>query len=285
MKVKKQNLIVTLILMIVLGTGSCFASTNDMITTNEAKRQDTISQTITIEESRVKDYFKDLDNIVDVNGKKYSKESMEKIKEDESNKKEISKEIKSEELLNSTNEEKAKELFSDTLNYEESGFKGTLKLEKINFETISQGYYEQIEYLDLDFSGYNQNELATIEKEITNNKKNWVLINVDWTIEETREVDGTQVPVTYKGTKHYQRVGTYQNPNKYKAIAVYSGVVETDNPKYEYEISYKLIQEPKEETKIEEQEQKSYVIPGLIIGAIGILVIIFVLYKKNKNTK
>lgn len=279
MKLRKQKLIVILILILFLGTNFSFA-----INEVDISKEDYIFKSITIEESKEKNYFRELENIIEINGKKYSKESIEKIKEDESNKRQITKELASEKLLNSNNEERAKTIFENILNYEEDGFKGSLKLEKINFETKLQGYYEKIENLDLDFSGYSQNELATIEKEITNSRKNWVLINVDWTIEETREVDETQVPVTYKGTKHYQRVGTYQKPNKYKAIAVYSGEIETNNPKYEYKISYKLIQTPEEETKIEQQEeQKSYVVPELIIGAIGILVIIFVLYKKNKK--
>ncbi len=280
MKLKKQSLIVALILTVILGTSTSFANTENITTSN----QNTIFQSVTMKQDEVKDYFKNLESIVEVNGKKYSKESIEKVKEDKSNRKQVSKEVKSEELLNSKNEEKARENFNQTLNYEEDGFKGTLNLERIEFETISQGYYEQIEYLDLDFKGYNQNELAQIEKEITNNGKQWVLINVEWYVEDSKEVDGTFVPTLYEGIKHYQRVGTYQNPNKYKAIAYYQGEVNSLNPEYEYEISYKLIPEEKEEQKIEKQEEpKNYVTYGLIIGAIGLLVIIFVLYNTKKK--
>ncbi len=282
MKLKKQSLIVTLILATILGTGTSFASTENT-TKNSKLNENTISQIITIEEKEAKDYFKNLETIIEVDGKKYSKEAIEKVKEDESNKKEVSKEVKSEELLNSKNEEKARENFNQTLNYEEDGFKGILNLERIEFETISQGYYEQIEYLDLDFKGYNQNELAQIEKEITNDGKQWVLINVEWYVEDSKEVDGTFVPTLYEGIKHYQRVGTYQNPNKYKAVAYYQGEVNSLNPEYEYEISYKLIPEEKIEETPKQEEKKSIAVPCIIIGAIGLLVIIFVLYNTKKK--
>ena len=141
--------------------------------------------------------------------------------------------------------------------------------------------------MDLDFNGYDQNELANIEKEITNGGKTWVLINVEWYIEDSKEVDGTFVPTVYEGIKHYQRVGTYPNPNKYKAKAIYEGKVTKVNPKYEYEIAYEQLPEEKIEVTPKQEEKKSIVVPCIIIGAVGILVIIFWLYtnKKQKERK
>lgn len=277
MKLKKSIFIVTLILMIILGSNFAFA-------TEEIENQEnTITKKITLEEKEALNYFEGLEEKIERNDKEYKKKSITKISESKDNQKQVTKEKKSEELLNSKNEQKAKENFNQTLNYEEDGFKGTLNLERIEFETIPQGYYEQIEYLDLDFNGYDQNELANIEKEITNGGKTWVLINVEWYIEDSKEVDGTFVPTVYEGIKHYQRVGTYPNPNKYKAKAIYEGTVNKINPKYEYEIVYEELPEEKVEETPKQEEKKSVVVPCIIIGAIGILVIIFWLYKNKKK--
>lgn len=277
MKLKKSIFIVTLILMIILGSNFAFA-------TEEIENQEnTITKKITLEEKEALNYFEGLEEKIERNDKEYKKKSITKISESKDNQKQVTKEKKSEELLNSKNEQKAKENFNQTLNYEEDGFKGTLNLERIEFETIPQGYYEQIEYLDLDFNGYDQNELANIEKEITNGGKTWVLINVEWYIEDSKEVDGTFVPTVYEGIKHYQRVGTYPNPNKYKAKAIYEGTVNKINPKYEYEIVYEELPEEKVEETPKQEEKKSVVVPCIITGAIGILVIIFWLYKNKKK--
>ena len=239
------------------------------------------SKTVTIKQSEEKDYFENLEDNITFENNDYSKGDIIKVSDSKSNVKTVTEEKGLDKLFNTNNKNTLKKEFDEELEYEKDGYLGTLKLKDVEIETVSQGNYEKIEYLDLDFEGYSQNDLANIDKEITRNGKTWNLIDVDWEVETTKNVDGTKVPTKYSGIMHYERVGTYPNPVKYRATAIYEGEVEAIDKESTYEINYNLI--PKEEPVEvkEEVEEKTNYTP-VLIGAIGILVILLgILSRKN----
>lgn len=262
-------------LLLSANTVNAYTESIPAITENE------YSQTVTLKESEEKNYFENLKDKITFENNEYSKGDITKVSDSESNIKTVTEKEKLDKLFNTNNKNTLKKEFDEELEYEKDGYIGTLKLKDVEIETVSQGNYEKIEYLDLDFDGYSQNDLANIDKEITRNGKTWNLIDVDWEVETSKEVDGTKVPTKYSGTMHYERVGTYPNPVKYRATAIYEGEVEAVDKESTYEIKYNLI--PKEEPVIEEKEpeEKTNYTP-VLIGAIGILVILLgILSRKN----
>ena len=148
----------------------------------------------------------------------------------------------------------------------------------------NENTYQRIVKLTKDEENDFLNKLK--EKEITRNGVNWNLINVDWNIETTTEVDETNVPKTYSGVKHYQRVGTYSYPDKYRVTAIYRGSADKINPETIYQINYKKV--IKEEPKVVEvQEEKKEEISGeekiLFIGTIGFTIFLGIILFKNRK--
>ncbi len=283
MKISKKLVLITLLLTVILSV-ICSSNISAYTESSEKKEGDLYSYTVTLKKSEETNYFKDLKSNIRFNNEDYSKAKVEKIKESTNNQKKVTKNIKKETLLDNKNKDKIKSMFNKSIYYSENGYKGKINLKDIHITEIPQGYYEKIEKLDLKFTGYSQNELAKIKKEITRNGEKWYLINVDWKSETSKIVDETNVPQTFSGVKHYERVNRYKYPSKYKATAIYEGTVKSIDPECTYKVNYNLV---KKETPIkieEKQEEKSNFVTPIIIGAIGIIVILAVyIIKKNKD--
>lgn len=276
MKVKKtfKNLIILNVICIIsllfVSNRSLALSENCYLEGNKYKK------IVTLRDSEKSEYEDNLENTMIVEPNKYSKENMSLISESENNTKLVTKNVEIKRLYDSNNELTIKHSLNQTFDYEDEEYKGTLNLEAISIDTVSQGYYEQIEKLDIDFKNYSQNELAKVDKTIQKNGYTWSLINVDWKADKTKVVDGTEVPLSYSGTKHYQRVGTYPNPSKYKVTAIYTGKVESKDKEYTYEINYTLV-----EPELEPESNLNLTTP-IVIGAIGLLLILLgFLTKRN----
>lgn len=283
MKISKKLVLITLLLTVIL---SVICSSNILAYTesSEKVKGDLYSYTVTLKKSEETNYFKDLQSNITFKNEEYLKSKVEKIKESANNQKKVTKSIKKETLLD--NKDKIKSMFDKNTYYSENGYEGKINLKDIQITEIPQGYYEKIEKLDLKFSGYSQNELAKIKKEISRNGEKWYLINVDWKPETSNIVDETSVPQTFSGVKHYEKVRRYKYPSKYKASAVYEGTVKSIDPECTYKISYKLIKKEKT-VKVEEkqEEAKPNFVTPIIIGAIGIIVIlaVYIMKKKKRN--
>ena len=287
MKKTKKLILITLLLTIVL---SAICSNNILAYT---KNQENVkgglySYTVTLKKSEEVNFFENIENNITFNSNEYSKSNIEKIKDSANNQKTVTKKITNEKLLDTKNKDKVKSMFNKNIDYAENGFKGKIALKDVQITTIPQGYYEKIEKLDLKFSGYSQNELAKIKKEINKNGEKWYLIDVDWKEETLKVVDGTNVPQTFSGVKHYERVKKYKYPSKYKATAIYEGEVKNIDPEYTYKISYSIIEKEEPVKKVEEkkEEAKTNIVAPKIIGSIGIIIILVVyIMQKNKNKK
>lgn len=209
---------------------------------------------------------------IEIDGKMYAVESVEREKTNENIKIET---MQKTEILSTKNEEKIKQHFGESYKYEDEEFKGELPLTNIEIKVIDQGSYEVIDEKRIEFNGYSQNDLNDIAKEKQINNITYYLINVDWQVENSETVDNQQVPTSYKGTMIYQTVLTKKNPSKYKVTVTYEGEVEKIDTIYNYSVFYKPIEE------VIEEPQDNAIVP-IIISGLGIgLLAIFLLSNYN----
>lgn len=198
--------------------------------------------------------------------------------ESDTNTKEIS-DTKTLNNLNTNDEQTILNQAGNTLTYDKDGYVGTLNYSNMQIQEVDTGTYERLLSLNIPFSGYSKNDLNNISKNITRNGRNWTLINVDWKPDSVQNIDGSQVPVTYSGTMHYQTVGVFSNPKQYNVTITYTGTVEKENPDYIYTATYK------KEVPIEEPvvEEKNYTPLIITLSGAGVVLLIILLYFLSRN--
>lgn len=184
------------------------------------------------------------------------------------------KEIYKTKILDKKSEEYIYEQFGKTQEFKDNEYVGTLEIVDIEIQAINNGYYEKIDEKVLSFTNYSDNDLNNIEKEIELNNKKYYLINVNWEVETTKNIDGEEVPLTYKGNKIYQTIQKISYPYTYKVTVKYEGVVEHIDTIYDYFVEYE---------DVTKEIKKDFVKPIIIVSGTGFLVIILILVNK-KNT-
>ena len=212
MKIFKNIIILTILLLLSFNIVS-YANTNNI---KEYK--------ITKEEEN---YF--LENIYNTETENSKIKSIDKDILDENYTTKESTETK---VLNKQNENYIYEQFGNTKEFNDGEYKGTLSISDIKVENINNGYYEKIDEKIFSFANYTDNDLINIEKEINLNNTTYYLINVDWQPDKTENIDGNEIPITYKGNKIYQTIQKIANPDTYKITVTYSGQVEKINTIY-----------------------------------------------------
>ena len=198
------------------------------------------------------------------------------------------KQITETKILNKANDQYIRNYFGDTREYNDDNYKGTLELTNYNIEEIDNGSYETIDEKNLEFNNYTDNDLINIENEIVINNTTYYLINVEWESDTVENVDGENIPVSYKGRRIYQTVKTIKNPNTYKVTAFYKGTVEKKDTVYEYNVVYEEqdIQEKKEESKEETEDKKdTNIVAPIIISGAGVIGMMVWFYKEKKDKK
>lgn len=170
----------------------------------------------------------------------------------------------------------------NTLSYDKDGYIGTLNYSNMDIQEVDTGTYEKILSLNIPFSKYSKNDLNNISKSITKNGRSWTLINVDWSPDNVQNIDGSQVPVTYSGTMHYQTVGVFSNPKKYNVTITYTGSVNKENPDYIYTATYKK-ETPVVEAPVEEKTNYTPII--ITLSGAGAILLIILLYFLSRNAK
>lgn len=188
------------------------------------------------------------------------------------------KEVFKTKTLTKNNTEYIYNEFGETQKFDDGEYQGILNITDIDIETIKNGYYEKIDEKVLDFNNYTDNDLNNIEKEVVINNQTYYLINVKWEAETTENIDGAEVPITYKGNKIYQTIQKIANPNTYKITVKYSGRVEKIDTLYNYKITYENIEIPKNDI-IEENN----IVPIIVVSGLGLTVLLITLYNM-KNT-
>lgn len=200
--------------------------------------------------------------------------------ESDTNTKEVS-DTKTINNLNTNDQQTILNQAGNTLSYDKDGYVGTLNYSNMNIQEVDTGTYEKLLSLNIPFSGYSKNDLNNISKNITRNGRNWTLINVDWNPDSVQNIDGSQVPVTYSGTMHYQTVGVFSNPKQYNVTITYTGTVNKENPDYIYTATYK--KEVPVEAPVEEKTNYTPII--ITLSGAGIVLLIILLYFLSRNAK
>lgn len=210
---------------------------------------------------------------INKDGKNYIYDSFKEEKiEKETKTQEYTTEIKE---LDSDKKDFLNEQFENTIEYEDENYIGTLYLVDYNIEPINNGFTERIDTKEVELSNMPNNDLSQVEKTKQIDGREYVLINVDWKPEENAEIDGTLVPIKYKGTAIYQCIIRNNNPYTYKVSANYSGEIEEKEQLSNYIITYKI----KEESK---QEDTNF-LPKVIIVAGGIIVLTVIAFLLKPN--
>ncbi|MBO5141766.1 MAG: hypothetical protein J6C46_01995 [Clostridia bacterium] len=137
-----------------------------------------------------------------------------------------------------------------TVIYDTDDYQGTLYLDfdSIKTEKISEGSYNKkyTVYEDVKFSNYTPNDLYEIPKIKYKNGVKMKLLNVDWRVQSTEYVAGSQVPILYSGTCHYAGTGVkkIEGESKYLTTAEYNGEVSKEEiNNVIYTITYKQVKE------------------------------------------
>lgn len=196
--------------------------------------------------------------------------------EDEGNSKVVTAYKK--DVIKSNTKESIINHFGESLDYDNEEYSGTIALKDYDIKTISNGKYEAIDEKKINFSKYSKNDLDNIEKEKNINGATYYLINVNWENDETENIDGQEVPTTYKGVMIYQAVVTRNNPFSYEITVTYEGEVSKKDPIYLYTIEYEKIEE---EPEVIIEEKEDYTVPTIIISGLGIALVIIYLIGKN----
>lgn len=261
---KIKYLIIPIIFIIICCNVKCFASTSNEVITKE------FQTTQNAENEFLNDIYNtetDKQRILNIN---------KEISENNYRTKEI---IETRELT-SQNRDYIIEQFGKKQNYNDGEFQGELTISDIKIETISNGYYQEIDEKVLGFTNYTDNDLINIEKEISLDNTTYYLINVNWEADSTETIDGETIPKTYKGTKIYQTIKTIANPNTYKVTVTYSGTIERINTIYDYKVTYENIPE---EVQVEKEENNNITVPVIIISGLGLAILLIGLFNL-KNT-
>ncbi|MBP3595921.1 MAG: hypothetical protein J6J60_00755 [Clostridia bacterium] len=261
-KVSKSLNIIFIILFILGTTLNSYAATTQQSNTEEYE----------IAISKEKEF---LDNI-------YNKETenlkVKEISKEISDNNYTEKDVFKTKTLTKNNTEYIYNEFGETQKFDDGEYQGTLNITDIDIETIKNGYYEKIDEKVLNFNNYTDNDLNNIEKEIILNNQTYYLINVEWEAETTENIDGAEVPLTYKGNKKYQTIQKIANPNTYKVTVKYSGRVEKIDTLYNYKIIYENIEK---EENVEKEENN--IVPIIVVSGIGLTILLIALYNM-KNT-
>lgn len=229
----------------------------------------------TILESEESTFITSIQQEIEENDNKYKLADYSK-QEDEDNLKIVTAYKK--DVIKSNTKESIINHFGDSLNYDDEKYSGTIALKDYDIKTISNGKYEAIDEKKITFSKYSKNDLDNIEKEKSINGVTYYLINVNWENDETENIDGQEVPTTYKGIMTYQAVVTRNNPFSYEITVTYEGNVNKKDPVYLYTLEYEKIEE---EPVIIQEEPKDYTVPTIIISGLGIALVIVYFISKN----
>lgn len=271
MKIKKGLILGTSLLMLLVHT-SVKAYTEHPLVDKEDYYTKSVVSTLSEED----EVIELLNHNIIVNSDTYTVDKIVKM-QNEDVKKEVTKQKK--ETLKTNNQEYIKKYFGEIYDYEDEKYKGDIPMTNIHVNRIDHGQYQELREKRIEFSNYSKNDLNNIKKEITENNTTYYLIKVDWQIENTEMIDGQDVPIGYKGTMIYQTVVTINNPYEYEVTVTYSGDVSNKEKEYTYTALYIKPEEPIEEI----QQEKTNVIPVIIISGIGFGIATLILLLSSRN--
>lgn len=260
--------------LMLINTGFSFATNSNVI--EKSKKVDySVSQ----------DYYNSIEKTITENGKKYELQDVER----KDNLKTESKKYETieEKIVEASKKSSAINMFEETKNIEDDGFKGTISKEDSSIElTPADSYKEEYKvYLQRKYTNVSSNELNDVPKELKENGLTYYLVNPVWDVTETEEVDGKQVPVKYSGTMKYEGKNTRTVVTSYVAKVKYTGILEKQvKDTTTFTAKYKEIESAKPEST-KENKKVDKVIPQAVVGTTGILCVCGIVLLNSKNVK
>lgn len=223
-------------------------------------------------------YLSEKENTIQINNENYVFENY--TKQDVAPSFKNQKYVSDTKILTSNSKSYLEKNFDNTYEYDDNDYAGTLNLINFNIETINNGYTEKINEIVKEQKGIKKyNDLAEINKNIKENGRDYVLINVEWLPETTENKAGTDVITTYTAKCHYQTVIRTYRPNTYKVSANYAGTVtkKSEMGKENILLNYKKEPEPVPEKK----DNTAIKILLSLAGGLFVLFGLYLLFKPN----
>ena len=248
-----------------------------------ATNSNVIEKSKKVDYSVSQDYYNSIEKTITENGKKYELQDVEDNLKKESKKYETIEE----KIVEASKKSSAINLFEETKNIEDDGFKGTISREDSSIElTPADSYKEEYKvYLQRKYTNVSSNELNDVPKELKENGLTYYLVNPVWDVTETEEVDGKQVPVKYSGTMKYEGKNTRTIITSYIAKVKYTGTLEKQvKDTTTFTVKYKEIDSSKPEVKKEDKKDNK-VVPQAVVGTTGILCTCGIVLLNSKNVK
>lgn len=269
----KKNLAVSLITGVTLLSLTTPIFASELTTNNNTYVKENI-----INAQEEGNFLNEKENVLSLEGQNYVFESFSK--EDIVPETKEEKHTSEEKTLTSNSKDFLDQNFDKEYEFEDDNFKGTLTLKDYNIQTINNGFTERIDEIVKEKRGIKKyNDLAEINKNIKENGRDYVLINVEWLPEGTEEIAGSDVITSYIAKCHYQTVIRTYKPDTYKVSANYEGTVikKSDIGKEKISLLYQ------KEVPAEEVKKENKVLKTILSLAGGLLVLLggFLLFKPN----
>lgn len=156
-----------------------------------------------------------------------------------------------EQIVNTSNKNKVLELFEKEKQVSEDGYHGSIKLQEDSIELITnESYLEEYKVeLKREYNNVAQNELNDIPKTIQEQGTIYYLVNPEWNVSKTQNVDGQEIPILYNGTMNYEGVKQRRVIKNYIAKVTYKGTLQKEQAdSITFTVTYKEVE--KEENYI-----------------------------------
>lgn len=272
--VKSKILIIIFTVVItisILGTFSEIQATEGKLEVWEEEQQ--------VEVDKVKEYRENVEKEINKNGVTYK---LKDISEQE-NKKTMSKnkEIEKDLIVNTTNRYDVLNMFKQEINIKENGYTGTLKINNVSLKIEENDTYkeEYKVYYEEKYENVKSNELNNIPKTIKKDGIVYYLINPVWTVSETQNIDGQEVPVSYNGIMKYEAIKVRTIVSNYKATVKYSGELKKEVVD---SVTFILQYEEIPIDKGENENKQSNMLPTVATGT-GIIIFSGIIFISRKN--
>ncbi|MCI9286461.1 MAG: hypothetical protein HFJ57_00460 [Clostridia bacterium] len=253
----------SLLLILTFSTG-CFANTEKLKTYEENK-------IVPIENKA--EYKNSIENEITLEGIIYK---LKDVKEQENKTILVKdKEITEEKIVNTSNKHSALKLFEKEKKIEEDGYIGIVDLQQNSIRLRANESYIEEYKVDLkrEYNNVPQNELNEIPKTIQENGTTYYLVDPVWNIAETQNVDGQEIPTSYKGVMNYEGVKRRTIIKNYIATVIYKGTLKK---KEADSITFNIIYE-------EIGTQENNYTPAIITITAGIIFFSGLIILRRKN--
>lgn len=263
---KKVILTICTIIAIFSIVGSVYANSNI--------EKEVITKEYTREDFNKESFYKSLESEIEENGKSYILKGVTEKENQEILEQNV--EVPKSKVVRTSNIRAVINEIESEFDYSQNGYNGKIILDK-NTITIKPNNISTKEYKVYYEKSYNNlltNDLKDIPKTLNINEVTYYLINPIWSIAETININGKEVPTKYNAVMQYEGLKSENVVIDYIANYKYKGTLQKQEIK---SITYKV----EYIEKIEETKQNN-IVPIIATGSTGsIIFVCFIIFKMN----